>query len=103
MEQILSMFRVQVTECKLNRLEGRILRLRRLEILNLSENHIREVPRSVADMAALTELVLAGNMIASLPAHLFDGKINATLRKLDLARNQVSYTQPIVLRMFSLK
>ncbi|XP_018011273.1 leucine-rich repeat and death domain-containing protein 1 isoform X2 [Hyalella azteca] len=78
-----------VTECKLNRVEGRILRLRRLEILNLSDNLIVEVPRTVADMAALTELVLSGNKIASLPAHLFDGKINATLRKLDLARNQL--------------
>ena len=72
----------------LNRVDTRLLHLKHLTHLDLSNNSIKSLPDLMAD-AALAELRLSGNKIEEFPDTLCVGRLAESLRVLDLSRNQL--------------
>ena len=73
----------------LNRVDLRILDLKLLQTLDLSNNCIKAVPSGVGELH-LVELRLAGNSIAALPSELCTGELAGSLKLLDLSRNSLT-------------
>jgi len=66
-----------------------LCKLNRLQHLDLSNNHISEVPESLQNVS-LVELKLSGNKIEEYPLALCLGIISSSLRSLDLSRNLIT-------------
>ena len=80
---------VQAVGISLNRIDRRILQLKNIRNVDLSNNCIREIPECIKDVS-LVELKLSGNKISDFPDVLCCGEITKSLRVLDLARNQLT-------------
>lgn len=77
----------------MKRVDPRILRLHCLRILDLSRNNLTEIPESFNELP-LVELNLAHNQLGIFPWKPWwwlGGKLNSTLRLLDLSNNQVRF------------
>uniref|UniRef100_A0A2P2HWB4 Leucine-rich repeat and death domain-containing protein 1-like n=1 Tax=Hirondellea gigas TaxID=1518452 RepID=A0A2P2HWB4_9CRUS len=92
-----SLEHLMVNNCSLTHIEARMLRLKRLQSLILTNNCINELPRAVTAMQCLRELSLPGNRIDRLHPDIFDGPIANTLSKLDLSNNEIMYLPRSVL------
>ena len=77
---------VEAVGIALHRVESRLLQLKHLQSLDLSNNVIKALPDAFKDVK-LVELKLAGNTIAELPDLLCSGELCQSLRLLDLSRN----------------
>lgn len=81
---------VQAVGIALNRIDRRILQLRNIRNIDLSNNSIKNFPECIKDVK-LVELKLSGNKISEFPEVICCGEITKSLRVLDLARNQLTY------------
>ena len=73
----------------LNRVDARLLQLKHLSHLDLSNNTIRSLPEAMVEVA-LTELRLSGNKIETFPDALCCScRFSESLKVLDLSRNQL--------------
>ena len=79
---------LQAVGILLNRVDLRILQLKHLQSLDLSENHIKTVPDGICDIG-LMELKLSGNKLTELSQSFCTGELAKCLRLLDLSRNEL--------------
>ena len=85
-----------VVTCNLKKIEGRILALRHLTRLDMSENCIRELPTDFEKLNCLSELVLHDNQIEEIPKGFCTGVLSCTLNLLDLSSNKLRIIRPYV-------
>ncbi|XP_059815414.1 leucine-rich repeat protein 1 isoform X2 [Hypanus sabinus] len=80
---------LQVSFCKLARVDMRMLCLRRLRKLDLSNNHIRKLPATIGDLACLSVLVLHNNYLETFSIGLCNSTLQKSLQFLDLSHNHL--------------
>ncbi|KAM4690632.1 leucine-rich repeat protein 1 [Rhinophrynus dorsalis] len=84
-----SLEHLQVSYCKLARFDMRMLCLKRLQKLDLSNNHIKKLPKTIGDLACLQELNLNHNFLESFEVLLCNSSWRNTLKSLDLSENKL--------------
>ncbi|KAK7141807.1 hypothetical protein R3I94_011483 [Phoxinus phoxinus] len=85
-----SLEQLQVSYCRLTRVDMRMLVLRSLRRLDLSNNHIRKLPATIGDLHCLTELILHNNRLQGFPDALCASTLQTSLQHLDLSQNQLT-------------
>ena len=85
---------LQVTGCKLKRMDTRMLQLNSLRILDLSNNSLAELPAEIGQMRSLSELKLANNNITDLSKDFCQSNVRKTLFLLDLSANKLKFLRP---------
>ena len=81
---------VQAVGISLNRIDLRILQLKKIQSVDLSNNSIKALPECIKDVG-LVELKLSGNKISDFPEVICSGKMAESLRLLELARNKLTF------------
>lgn len=81
---------IQAVGLALNRIDRRILQLKNIQKIDLSKNCIKEIPLCIKDVK-LVELKLSGNKILEFPEEICSGELAASLKVLDLARNELAF------------
>ncbi|CAH2327870.1 leucine-rich repeat 1 [Pelobates cultripes] len=84
-----SLEHLQVSYCKLARVDMRMLCLKKLQKLDLSNNHIRKLPKTIGDLVCLQELNLQHNFLESFEVSLCISAWGNTLTSLDLSENKL--------------
>lgn len=84
---------LQVQNCKLRRIELRILKLLNLQVLDLANNNIKELPIALAELK-LKEFILHHNELTLFPSQLAIGTLGQTLQVLDLSFNNITKLSP---------
>ncbi|KAM8920925.1 leucine-rich repeat protein 1 [Pelodytes ibericus] len=84
-----SLEHLQVSYCKLARVDMRMLCLKKLQKLDLSDNHIKKLPKTIGDLVCLQELNLHNNFLESFEIELCKSTWKSTLRSLDLSHNKL--------------
>lgn len=82
-----SLEQLQVSYCKLSRVDMRMLCLKSLRTLDLSNNHIKKLPDTIGDLRFLTELILHNNRLESFSEALCLSSLQKSLQRLDLSQN----------------
>lgn len=82
-----SLEQLHVSYCKLTRVDMRILSLKSLRTLDLSNNHIKKLPDTIGDLCFLTELILHNNHLESFSKALCLSSLQKSLQNLDLSQN----------------
>ncbi|XP_053634351.2 leucine-rich repeat protein 1-like isoform X3 [Cherax quadricarinatus] len=82
---------LKVNNVQLNRVENRIMKLKKLHSLNLNHNIIKELPTKMNEMHCLVNLHLSFNNITCISHQLFSGRLSHTLQMLDLSNNKIEY------------
>lgn len=83
-----SLEQLQVSYCKLARVDMRMLSLKLLRTLDLSNNHIKKLPDTVGDLLFLTELILHNNHLERFSEALcLSRNLQKSLQHLDLSQN----------------
>lgn len=80
---------LQVVGINLKKFDSRILKLRHLLHLDLSDNALTDLPTFDSSLPNLCELVLSGNRIERLNFDFFNAKFAAKLKLLDLSNNLI--------------
>ena len=83
-----------VVTCNLKKIEDRILALRHLTRLDMSENCIRELPTDFNNLTCLSEIILNDNQIEEIPKGFCTGNLSRTLNFLDLGNNKLKIIRP---------
>lgn len=78
-----------VNNINMKRIEERILKLKYLREINLSDNIIKTLPLELANLSSLSVLIVKGNQIEEIPEQLFNGKFKDSLVNLDLSNNNI--------------
>ncbi|KAK7071240.1 repeat protein 1 [Halocaridina rubra] len=91
-----------VNSVALNRVENRIIKLKKLQILNLSYNLIHELPTSMKQMNNLTELHLASNKLRHINHAVFSDTLAKTLKQLDISYNEIEYLPHSLVQLVNL-
>jgi len=78
-----------VSGLRLARVDNRMLKLKGLVSLDLSNNEITNLPDGLGDLASLRELSLVGNQLTSLPRSLCTGSLTSSLKLLNLSENKI--------------
>ncbi|OCT68334.1 leucine rich repeat protein 1 L homeolog isoform X1 [Xenopus laevis] len=84
-----SLEHLQVSYCKLARVDMRMLCLKKLQKLDLSNNHIKKLPKTIGDLVCLQELILNHNFLESFEVVLCSTTLRDTLKSLDLSANKL--------------
>ncbi|XP_013869863.1 leucine-rich repeat protein 1 [Austrofundulus limnaeus] len=84
-----SLEQLQVSYCKLSRVDMRMLSLKALRRLDLSNNHIKKLPATVGNLACLSELILHNNHLEAFSEALCLSTLQRTLQVLDLSQNRL--------------
>lgn len=85
-----SLINLQISTCKLKRIDSRIFNLKKLEVLNLSDNCIVDVSTDFGKFNTLRELLLNNNAICTLDLKFcLQPNLILTLSVLDLSYNQL--------------
>ncbi|XP_040267620.1 leucine-rich repeat protein 1 [Bufo bufo] len=84
-----SLEHLQVSYCKLARVDMRMLCLKRLQKLDLSNNHIKKLPKTIGDLACLQELTLHNNFLETFEVELCNSTLRSSLKALDLSENRL--------------
>ncbi|XP_052385917.1 leucine-rich repeat protein 1 [Carassius gibelio] len=84
-----SLEQLQVSYCRLTRVDMRMLTLRALRRLDLSNNHIKKLPSTIGDLSCLAELILHNNHLESFSDGLCSSTLQTSLQHLDLSQNQL--------------
>ena len=90
---------VNITQCTLRIVAPELFRLPKLEVLNLSDNNIQDLPTAVGALqciyssSSLKSLVLDGNQLKMLPEDLLLGLANS-LEHLSVQRNELTELPP---------
>ena len=83
-------FLLQVSECRMKRIDSRIFNLWRLVRLDLSNNSIETVPDDIAKLTSLSELNLSHNKIVTFPVSVCRLEtLQKSLSSLDLSHNEI--------------
>lgn len=82
-----SLEQLQVSYCKLSRVDMRMLSLKLLRTLDLSNNHIKKLPDTIGDLCCLTELILHNNRLENFNEALCLSSLQRSLQLLDLSKN----------------
>lgn len=82
---------LQVSYCKLSRVDMRMLSLKALRKLDLSNNHIKKLPTTIGDLSCLSELNLHNNHLEAFSVALCLSTLQRTLQLLDLSQNRLRY------------
>ena len=96
---LISITKIEITYCSLNYIPSDLFRLPKLEILDLSQNYLQELPTSVHSSQciyssqSLKRLVLDGNKLKKLPEDLFLGLVNS-LEHLSVQKNELTELPP---------
>uniref|UniRef100_A0A8C6U7R5 Zgc:77287 n=1 Tax=Neogobius melanostomus TaxID=47308 RepID=A0A8C6U7R5_9GOBI len=89
-----SLEQLQVSWCKLTRVDMRMLSLKALRILDLSNNHIKKLPATIGDLSCLSQLNLRNNQLEAFSEALCLSTLQKTLQALDLAHNRLRALPP---------
>ncbi|KAM4540854.1 leucine-rich repeat protein 1 [Fundulus diaphanus] len=89
-----SLEQLQVSYCKLSRVDMRMLSLKALRRLDLSNNHIKKLPATIGDLSCLSELVLHNNHLETFSEALCLSTLQRTLQVLDLSQNRLRSLPP---------
>ncbi|XP_024860256.1 leucine-rich repeat protein 1 [Kryptolebias marmoratus] len=84
-----SLEQLQVSYCKLSRVDMRMLSLKALRRLDLSNNHIKKLPATIGDLSRLSELILHNNHLEAFSEALCLSTLQRTLQVLDLSQNRL--------------
>ncbi|KAK1793433.1 hypothetical protein P4O66_011810 [Electrophorus voltai] len=84
-----SLEQLQVSYCRLSRVDMRILSLKALRRLDLSNNHIKKLPATIGELSCLAELILHNNHLESFSEALCHSTLQHSLQHLDLSQNQL--------------
>ncbi|XP_053331576.1 leucine-rich repeat protein 1 [Spea bombifrons] len=84
-----SLEHLQVSYCKLARVDMRMLCLKKLQKLDLSNNHIKKLPQTIGDLMCLQELTLHNNFLESFEVAFCNSTLRNTLKSLDLSQNKL--------------
>ncbi|MFT7817331.1 alpha-1,6-mannosyl-glycoprotein 2-beta-N-acetylglucosaminyltransferase [Arapaima gigas] len=84
-----SLEQLEISYCKLSRVDTRWLSLQCLRRLDLSNNYIKKLPAALGDLACLAELILTSNHLEAFPAALCHSGLQHTLQYLDLSQNNL--------------
>lgn len=84
-----SLEHLQTSYCKLARLDTRVLCLKKLRKLDLSHNHIQQLPATIGDLTCLQELNLHDNHLESFSGALCNSTLQKSLQFLDLSQNKI--------------
>ncbi|XP_034714441.1 leucine-rich repeat protein 1 [Etheostoma cragini] len=84
-----SLEQLQVSYCKLSRVDMRMLSLKALRKLDLSNNHIKRLPATIGDLSCLSELILHNNQLEAFSEALCLSTLQRTLQLLDLSQNRL--------------
>ncbi|XP_066550348.1 leucine-rich repeat protein 1 [Amia ocellicauda] len=84
-----SLDQLQVSYCKLSRVDMRMLTLKKLRKLDLSNNHIKKLPATIGDLTCLAELILHNNHLESFSVALCLSTLQKSLQHLDLSQNRL--------------
>ena len=98
-----SLTNLNVNGVSLNKIDSRILKLKHLQILNLSENNIKCVPENWDEVPCLKELVLSNNHLTEIPLKFSGGSLQRSLFLLDLSFNQLTALSNHMYRLKNLR
>ncbi|XP_033897768.1 leucine-rich repeat protein 1-like isoform X1 [Acipenser ruthenus] len=84
-----SLEQLQVSYCRLSRVDMRMLTLKKLRKLDLSNNHIKKLPATIGDLCCLAELVLHNNHLEAFSTALCQSTLQHSLQYLDLGQNKL--------------
>ncbi|NXJ90612.1 LLR1 protein, partial [Corythaixoides concolor] len=84
-----SLEHLQASYCKLARIDTRVLCLKKLRKLDLSHNHIKQLPATIGDLTCLQELNLHDNHLESFSGALCNSTLQKSLQFLDLSQNKI--------------
>ncbi|XP_003962530.1 leucine-rich repeat protein 1 [Takifugu rubripes] len=84
-----SLEQLQVSYCKLSRVDMRMLSLKALRKLDLSNNHIKKLPATIGDLSCLSDLVLHNNHLEAFSDALCLSSLQHSLHLLDLSHNRL--------------
>ena len=82
--------RFEAVGISLNRVDLRLLELKNLQFLDLSNNSIKALPEGLKD-TPLIEMKLAGNRLVEFPEAICLGNLTEHLKVLDLSRNTLTH------------
>ena len=85
---------LKVARLSLKKIDSRILKLQRLRILDLTQNHIRALPGNFDQATQLSELHLSGNLLDDIPREFCESSLQHTLTSLDLSHNKLRVLRP---------
>ena len=97
---------LQVMQCTLKRIDSRILALKHLKVLDLSNNHLKSLPEDWSVLSQLGELKLANNHLEEIPKGFCTGNLKDSLSSLDLCQNKLKILRPFfcdLTKLYSLK
>uniref|UniRef100_A0A3P8UL01 Leucine rich repeat protein 1 n=1 Tax=Cynoglossus semilaevis TaxID=244447 RepID=A0A3P8UL01_CYNSE len=86
-----SLEQLQVSYCRLSRVDMRMLSLKALRKLDLSNNHIKKLPATVGDLSCLSELILHNNHLETFSDALCLSTLQRSLQVLDLSQNRLQF------------
>lgn len=84
-----SLEHLQASYCKLARIDARVLGLKQLRKLDLSHNHIKQLPATIGDLVCLQELNLHDNHLETFSGALCTSTLQRSLQFLDLSQNRM--------------
>ncbi|XP_026692033.2 leucine-rich repeat protein 1-like [Ciona intestinalis] len=86
-----SLERLSVNTCNLARVDGRVMKLKHLTALNLSNNKIKNLPEQLAHMPMLCELDVSHNVISDFQMELCNANLPLCkqLKNLNLSHNNI--------------